>query len=326
MKFPSRLREGDTVGIVAPARRISPAQLEPAIVLLTSWGLKVRLGPHIFSAKHTYLAGTDSERLEDFQSMVNDPEVKAIFCARGGYGSTRIVDEIDFTPLKKSPKWIVGFSDITAFHLRLTAMNIASIHATMPIFFGQEQAQSSVDSIRDILFEGRCDISMPPVEYNRTGKATGPVVGGNLSLITDSLNTPTEPDTDGRILVVEEVDEYLYKLDRMFTQLRRAGKLRALAGLLVGHMTDMKNPELAFGETVEEIVLHAVRDYAYPVAFSFPSGHENPNHAWVEGGVATLDVGLRQVRLSYPNVYEDEPKFRPKGNVEEGKRKKWDPS
>lgn len=237
--------------------------------------------------------------------MIDDREVKAIFCARGGYGSTRILEDIDFAPLKTAPKWVVGFSDVTAFHLRLANMGIASIHGTMPIFYDQAEAQDSVESIRSILFSGSCRVEAAAEKTNRTGAGRGEVVGGNLSLVVDALNTPSEPDTKNKILVIEEVDEYFYKLDRTFTQLRRAGKLRDLAGLVIGHMTEMKNSELAFGETASEIVLHAVRDYQYPVAFSFPSGHRNPNLAWIHGAPAVLDVSVGHVSLSYPNIYSE---------------------
>lgn len=303
MIYPPKLQPGDAVGIVAPARKITPGQVEAALETLAAWGLVPSLAKNIFSSRHSYLAGTDEERREDFQKMIDDENIKAIFCARGGYGSTRIIEELDFSPLRKSPKWIIGFSDITAFHLRLAGIGVASIHGTMPIFFDQPEARGSVQSIQDILFNGSCRIAFSPGDSNRPGSARGPVVGGNLSLIVDALNTPSEPDTRNRILVVEEVDEYLYKLDRMFTQLRRAGKLRDLSGLVIGHMTDLKDSDLAFGETVSDIILHAVRDYRYPVAFSFPSGHRNPNLAWIHNAVADLDVSLTGVSLSYPDLY-----------------------
>lgn len=303
MIYPPKLNPGDTVGIVAPARKISSAQLEAALKTLKSWGLKTLLPKNIFSTQHSYLAGTDDERRADVQNFIDNPEVKAIFSARGGYGSTRIIEDINFSPLETNPKWIIGFSDVTAFHLQLLSIGIASVHGTMPIFFERAEAQESVESIQKILFTGACEIHVAPDEFNRPGQAIGEVIGGNLSLIVDSLTTPSEPDTNNNILVIEEVDEYFYKLDRMFTQLRRAGKLKNLAGLLIGHMTDMKNSELAFGETVSQIVLHAVRDYQYPVAFSFPSGHHNPNLAWVHGGKAVLEVAVSNVSLIYPNIY-----------------------
>lgn len=303
MIFPPRLSSGDKVGIVAPARKILPAQLDAALLTLTSWGLDPQLAQNIFSQKHSYLAGTDDERRADFQSMIDDPEIKAIFCARGGYGSTRILDDIDFSAMRKTPKWVIGFSDVTAFHLRLLSIGVASIHATMPIFFSQKEAQSSIESLRKVLFDGACEIRMQADENNRVGEASGHVIGGNLSLIVDALNTASDPDTDNKILVVEEVDEYYYKIDRMFTQLRRTGKLKKLAALVIGHMTDARNSDLAFGETVQEIVMHSVRDYNFPVAFSFPSGHHNPNDAWIEGATAQLEVTVTGATLSYPNIY-----------------------
>lgn len=303
MIYPPKLNPGDTVGIVAPARKISPEQLEGSLKILESWGLQPVLSKNIFSRKHSYLAGSDNERREDFQSMIDDRRVKAIFCARGGYGSTRIIEDIDFSSLKTSPKWVVGFSDVTAFHLRLVSIGLASIHGTMPIFFNQEDSRDSVESVRRILFTGSCEVKMPADEFNRPGRGVGEVVGGNLSLIVDALNTPSEPETANKILIVEEVDEYFYKLDRMFTQLRRTGKLKDLSGLVIGHMTDIKNSELSFGETVSQIVLHSVRDYPYPVAFSFPSGHRNPNIAWIHGATAILDVAINKATLSYPNIY-----------------------
>lgn len=305
MICPPKLQTGDKIGIVAPARKITPAQLEAALKTFQQWGLRPQLAKNIFSSSHSYLAGSDEERLEDFQMMINDGEVKAIFCARGGYGSTRIIEDLDFSSMKTTPKWIVGFSDVTAFHLRLASMGVASLHATMPIFFDQPEAADSVESIRKILFTGSGGVTLPAAEHNRPGHASGVVIGGNLSLIIDALNTSSDPDTKNKILIVEEVDEYFYKLDRMFTQLRRSGKLKDLAGLVVGHMSELKNSDLAFGETASEIVLHAVRDYAFPVVFDFPSGHRNPNVAWIHGAPAVLDVSLTGVSLTYPNIYSD---------------------
>lgn len=303
MIIPPKLIAGDTIGIVAPARKITLDQLEPAIKKLESWGLKTVMAKNIFSTAHSYLAGSDAERQEDFQRMLDDPKIKAIFCARGGYGSTRIIEGLNFSSLEKTPKWIIGFSDITAFHLRLLNQGVVSIHGTMPIFFGRQESEVSVESIRKILFADSCKIEFQPEAANRLGTASGQVIGGNLSLIADALATPSAPDTNGKILVVEEVDEYYYKIDRMFTQLRRTGKLKNLAGLLIGHMTDIKNSELDFGETVFQIAVHAVRDYQYPVAFSFPSGHQDPNLAWVHGANAVLDVSSPKVTLSYSSIY-----------------------
>jgi muramoyltetrapeptide carboxypeptidase len=281
--IPDRLRPGDKVSFVAPGRKVSRADIGSAVSMFTSWGLNVSLAGNLHSNSHSYLAGSDNERLADIQQAMNDDSVKAIICVRGGYGSTRILDKIDFSPLLKKPKWIVGFSDVTAIHLKLDSLGVASIHGTMPILFNKPDSTPSIESLKNILFDGTYKIEGTDGANNRHGVAEGKVLGGNLSLIVDALGTSSEPDMNGAILIIEEIDEYLYKMDRMMTQLKRSGKLSNLQGLLVGHMTDIKDTELKFGQTIEQIVLNAVADHTYPVVFSFPSGHENPNLAWIHG-------------------------------------------
>jgi muramoyltetrapeptide carboxypeptidase len=290
MIYPDLLNAGDKIGILAPARKIHRADVEFATDLFSSWGLETKVAENIYSEHHSYLAGSDQERVSDFQTFLNDPTVKALFSARGGYGSTRIVDHVDYTALTKKPKWLIGFSDITAFHLKFYKLGIASIHGTMPVLFSKRDSAESVESLRKLLFDGQCKLEAQPSRDNRLGKVSGMVIGGNLSLIVDALGTESEPDTNGKILFIEEIDEYLYKIDRMMTQLRRTGKLKNLKGLVVGHMTDIKDSELSFGENAQEIISYAVRDYTYPVGFRFPAGHENPNLAWINGGHATLEV------------------------------------
>jgi muramoyltetrapeptide carboxypeptidase len=302
MRYPDLLNPGDKVGILAPARKIHRADIEFASNLFSSWGLEALIAENIYSEHHSYLAGSDEERISDFQTCLNDSTVKALFSARGGYGSTRIIDHIDFASLLKNPKWLIGFSDITAFHLKFYKMEIASIHGTMPVLFSKRDSAESVESLRKLLFDGECALDAQPSRDNRNGKASGIVIGGNLSLLVDSLGTESEPDTNGKILFIEEIDEYLYKIDRMMIQLRRAGKLKNLKGLVVGHMTDIKDSELSFGENVQEIISNAVRDYAYPVGFRFPAGHENPNLAWINGGVATLEVNESMSSLVFDKL------------------------
>lgn len=275
--------------------------MDIAIKTFESWGLNVVLAKNLFSNDHSYLAGTDQQRLSDIQFLIDNPDVHAIICARGGYGSTRIVDQIDFSSLQKKPKYIIGFSDITAIHLKIYSLGIQSIHATMPILFPKEASILSIASLQRILFNKPDIIQVPFNKYSINGSGSGEVIGGNLSLIVDALGTSSEPDTTGKILVIEEIDEYRYKLDRMLTQLKRAGKLNALAGIIVGHMTDIKDSELSFGETVEEIILNHTSGYNYPVAFQFPTGHENPNLAWLHGGAGTLEVRNGAATLSYQN-------------------------
>jgi muramoyltetrapeptide carboxypeptidase len=295
---PPALSRGDKIMLIAPSRKVQPADIEPAIKILKEWGLEVLTGSNIHSNAHTYLAGTDPERLGDFQSAINDVSIRAIISARGGYGSTRIIDQLDISALSTHPKWIVGFSDITAIHLKLFRSGIMSIHAIMPILFSKPQAAHSIESLRRVLFEGGFSITSTPAEKNRFGESHGTVIGGNLSLLVDSLGTPSEVDCSNAILVIEEIDEYRYRLDRMMIQLKRAGKLENLNGLVIGHMTDIKDPELPFGDVVEDIVLNAIREYDYPVAFKFPTGHDQPNLAWIHGGLATFSVSKDGGKLS----------------------------
>ncbi|MEO7989056.1 MAG: LD-carboxypeptidase [Chryseolinea sp.] len=299
MVNPPFLKSGDKIGIVAPGRKVKPSDIEASINFFEAWGLQVVLAKNVYSNDHSYLAGTDSQRLSDFQSMMDDSSIRSIICARGGYGSTRILDQLDFTSFLKSPKWVVGFSDITAFHLKLSKINVASIHGTMPILFSKKQAIDSVESLQRLLFGDPRHFLIDSHPSNRIGKSTGQLVGGNLSLIVDSIGTANEPDTDGKILVIEEVDEYLYKLDRMMVQLKRAGKFNNLNGLIVGHMTDIKDTELKFGEHVEDIIRNHTSSFQFPIAFNFSIGHENPNLAWIHGAIAQLDVAGRNSRLSY---------------------------
>lgn len=290
---PPYLRAGDTVGIVATGRRVTPADIDPAFATIKQWGLQLKLSPHLYSTQHSYLAGVDNERLPDLQAMLDDPGIHAIICARGGYGTARILDQLDFSNFIKKPKWIAGFSDITALHQRLLAIGHQSIHGTMPILFSRENAGPSVESLRLALFGTSQKIEAPGNESNRPGQATGRIMGGNLSLLTSVMGTPDEPDTTDGILVIEEIDEYWYKIDRMMVQLKRAGKFARLAGLVIGYFTDIKDDaSISFGEKIERIVLHHTREYTFPVAFNFPTGHENPNFAWKHGSNMQLDVSL----------------------------------
>jgi muramoyltetrapeptide carboxypeptidase len=287
---PPFLSTGDTVALAATGRKVSATQMQKAIEVLSSWGLKVLQAPHLFSEAHAYLAGTDETRLRDFQQMLDDKNVRAIFCARGGYGTTRILDCLDFTSFLEKPKWIVGFSDVTSLHLKLLQLRIESIHGTMPILYASAGIEPSLESLKKILFGEDLTMQAPFDKANRMGQATGPILGGNLSLLADALGTSCEPDTVGKILVIEEIDEYKYRLDRMLTHLRRAGKLDYLAGLIIGHMTDIKDPDPAFGEEITAMVMDKIDDTSYPVAFNFPIGHENPNIAWRHGSLMSLDV------------------------------------
>jgi muramoyltetrapeptide carboxypeptidase len=232
--------------------------------------------------------------------MLDDPTVGIIFCGRGGYGTSRILDQLNFDEFKKRPKWIVGFSDITALHLKLHQLGVESIHGCMPTQYSKPEYESSISRLRDLIL-GNSNIKVEAAGNgsNKSGIVTGKVIGGNLSLIVDSLGTATTPDANGKILIVEEIDEYLYKIDRMFTQLKRSGVLSNLAGLAIGHMTDLKDTELPFNQSVEELILDKVAAFSYPVGFNFPIGHQSPNFPWVHSASATLNVTADGSLLSF---------------------------
>lgn len=296
---PAFLRQGDTVSIVAPGRKLDRKSIDTAISIIEGWGLNVKAGNFLFSEKHNYLSGTDAERLNDLQEALNDSSVSAIICARGGYGTTRILDQLDFTKFLQSPKWICGFSDVTALHLKLQTLNVQSIHGTMPVQFDKAEFAESIESLRKVLFDRAVPLTSNLSSHNRPGEVTGETAGGNLSMIVDSLGTTSEIQTDNKILIIEEIGEYLYRLDRMLVQLERAGKLKNLAGLIVGHMTDIKESELPFGESVEQIILNHTHEFNYPIAFNFPTGHDHPNLSWIEGAQAQLSVTNLKTTLSF---------------------------
>jgi muramoyltetrapeptide carboxypeptidase len=298
MIIPPYIKPGDRIGVVATARKINRESIETARSTFENWGLVPVLSPYLFSENHSYLAGDDKERAIALQSMLDDPTLRAIICARGGYGTTRILDSLNFTEFIKHPKWIIGFSDVTALHLQLASLGVQSVHGIMPVLFEKEESAASLESLASILFGRPWKIHANPSVSNKPGIGSGNLLGGNLSLILDSLGTSHAPDTRGKILVIEEIEEHLYKIDRMMVQLKRASKLQDLAGLAIGYFTDIKDSELPFGETYQEIIRYHTREYSFPVAFDFPTGHENPNMAWVHGGEAVLKVTPGAVSLT----------------------------
>jgi len=285
---PPFLKPGDSVGIVAPARKISEEELLPSVKILEGWGLKVKLGKHIYSSFHQF-AGKDDIRLADFQTMLDDSEVTAIFSARGGYGALRIIDKLDFTAFIKHPKWIVGYSDVTVFHSHIhTHTGIETLHATMPINF--EKDEESLALLKSALFGENLPYTIESNPLNRKGESTGVLVGGNLSLLYALASTPSDIATRDKILFLEDLDEYLYHIDRMMMQLKRGSKLSHLKGLIVGSFSEMKDNTVPFGKMAEEIILDAVKEYNYPVCFGFPAGHGNKNHPLFMGRKVNLSV------------------------------------
>jgi len=294
--IPPYLQKGDTVAIVATARKITLEELQPAIEIITAWGLKVVLPKNIFCVDNQF-AGTDDERAADLQWALDDANIKAVICARGGYGTVRIVDKLDFTNFVKHPKWIVGYSDITVLHQHINQnFGIASLHATMPINFAKNT--EATETLRKALFGEELNYTIHAHALNRNGEASGELIGGNLSLIYALCGSKSDIDTKGKILFIEDLDEYLYHIDRMMMNLKRSGKLQHLAGLIVGGMSDMKDNTVAFGKTAEEIIIDAVKEYNFPVCFDFPAGHIDRNLALVMGGVVKLEVNMLEIILN----------------------------
>lgn len=294
---PPYLKKGDLVAITCPAKKL-PQPMDDAVALLQSWGLRVVLGDTVTASYHQF-AGTDELRAQDLQRFIDDNEVKAIFAARGGYGTIRIIDDIKFDNLKQHPKWIIGFSDITVIHAHLQAnLQLQSIHGQMPINIPDASA-ASLQSLKKALFGEELSYSFTTENHNRPGLVSGELTGGNLMLLMSVLGSASDVDYDGKILFIEDVGEYMYAVDRMIYCLKRAGKFKNLAGLIVGGFTDLKDNDIPFGFSVAEMILTAIKDYDYPVCFDFPGGHVPNNNALIMGKTATLNVQAQQAELSF---------------------------
>ncbi len=303
---PPFLKPGDKIAITSPAGYITLEDIQPAKQMLEQWGLVVRVGNTIGKRDFTF-GGTDEERLMDLQLLLDDHTVKAIMCARGGYGVNRILDQLNFSRFLRQPKWVIGFSDITALHLHLLRnCNVASIHSKMCNSFPKDWAaaepvvQESILSVKRALDGTKMKYTALPDENNRTGIGEGLLVGGNLSIIISMMGTKSELNTDGRILFLEEVGEYMYSLDRMLMTLKRAGKLSKLKGLVIGGFNKIKtdDPGEEFGRSLYEVVMGKVAEYKYPVCFGFPIGHQKENYALRHGAHHVLTVRKDSVELS----------------------------
>jgi muramoyltetrapeptide carboxypeptidase len=298
-RLPPYLKPGDTVGILCPAGYMSIEKAQSCISLLEEWGYIVRLGKTLGSASDNYFSGTDEERLSDLQEMIDDESVHAILCGRGGYGTARIIDQINFKPLKKHPKWIIGYSDITVLHAHIyRKCKIATLHAPMAAAFNDDVYNNAfIQSLHRALEGKRTKYQCAPHIFNRKGQAVGELVGGNLSIIVHLIGTASDLKTKGRILFLEDVGEYLYSIDRMFLQLKRSGKLDRLAGLIIGGFTDTRDTERPFGKTAMEIIHQHVQGYQYPICFGFPVSHDKENYALKHGIGYKLKVGRDKVSL-----------------------------
>jgi muramoyltetrapeptide carboxypeptidase len=294
------LKPGDTIAIIAPSRKISKDALQPAVDLFQSWGLKVKPGRNLFAESNQF-AGTDEQRRQDLQEMLDDRDVNAIISARGGYGTIRVMEGLRTEGLKLHPKWIIGYSDITVLHSYFTvSLNFPTIHAIMPVNYSIEKGESvSWQKLKSVLFGELPYYEIEPHPFNRPGKAKGKVVGGNLSVLYSMAATPFDLDTSGCILFIEDLDEYLYHIDRMMMNLKLSGKLDKLAGLVVGGMSDMRDNTIPFGKDALEIINGYTRNSNFPVIFNFPAGHIEDNYPLIMGKEAEIFVDEGKAILGY---------------------------
>lgn len=296
-KMIPHLKEGDTVGICAPAKAIDKELVEIAASFLRAEGFKVLIAPHC-TGRHNYFSGTVEERMNDFQLLLDDPNIKAIWCARGGYGTVQIIDLINWAPFIRSPKWILGFSDITFLHGKLGQMGYPSIHSTMPLNIPDNSDEAKTSLINSLKGEGYA-INCSSSVFNRRGIAEAPVMGGNLSILQALLGTDDQPDFEGSILFIEDLCEHLYAIDRILHTLRKADVFEGIKGLIVGGMTDLKDTDPGFGMSIEKLILEHFKYRKIPIAFNFPAGHIDDNRALVFGAPARLEVSEDSVKLTF---------------------------
>lgn len=298
IKIPPYLKKGDCIGIVCPSGYMPKEKAATCIQVLQDWGFKVKTGKTLGNQFH-YFSGTDAERLADMQAMLDDAEVKAILCGRGGYGMSRIIDQLDFKKFKKNPKWLIGFSDITVLHAHVYQQyHIATLHAPMAAAFNDgEYELEYVQSLHKALKGATSNYSCISHSLNKIGKAEGELIGGNLSLVAHLVGSVSSFKTKGKILFLEDVGEYIYNIDRMMIQLKRSGMLQNLAGLLIGGFTEMKDTTTPFGSDVFSIIHSHIEEYAYPVCFDFPVSHDKNNYALKVGVKHSLTVSKTKVSL-----------------------------
>ncbi|MFB9053175.1 LD-carboxypeptidase [Formosa undariae] len=290
---PPFLKAGDTVAILAPSGVLKNRydEVNRAKDLLESWGLHAVVGEHVF-AQNGHFAGTDKQRASDFQKALDDPKIKAIWCARGGYGTVRMIDLLDYSKFKLQPKWVIGYSDITAIHNQIHNLGYESMHAMMCVSLPQNLADipETISTFKSAIFGKDLSYTLKGSSYNKTGMVTAPIAGGNLTLLHTMLGSETSLDTSGEILFIEEIGEYAYHIDRMLQSLKRAGYFENCKGILVGDMSRVRRNTTDFGRTIDEIILDIVAEYDFPVAFNMPAGHEKDNRAMILGATVTLKV------------------------------------
>jgi len=297
MQIPPSLQKGDTIAILATARKNIDDNLKPAIDLLHSWGLEVVIGQSI-GLDDNQLAGTDAQRAEDLQQQLDNPNIKAIWCVRGGYGTVRIIDLLDFTKFKQNPKWIIGFSDVTVIHSYVNKLNIASLHAAMPVTVGRASVES-VETLRQAIFGEslKYEISYSPA--NRLGIAKGEIVGGNLSILYSLMGSNAQIDCKGKILFIEDLDEYLYHVDRMMMSLKRCGCFDGLSGLIIGTMSKMRDNDIPWGKNANQIIADVTKEYSFPILYNFPAGHFHDNRALIFGKQVSLELNATTSKVIF---------------------------
>ena len=296
MIIPPKLKKGDTISIISSARKISFAELKPALNIIESWGLQIKLGAHLFEEDNQF-AGTILQRTSDLQTTIDDKSIKAVLCARGGYGTVQIIDQIDFSKLIKNPKWIIGYSDVTVLHSHLNTLGIASMHASMPINFLTNTKQA-LESMKHTLFVNTSIVDCDTHPFNKLGSAEGEIVGGNLSILYSLLGSNSDVNTAGKILFIEDLDEYLYHIDRMMMNLKRNGKFEKLKAMIVGGMNDMNDNDIRFGKSAEQIILEHTKEYDFPICFGFPAGHLDDNRAILLGTKSKVEITAKKVIFS----------------------------
>lgn len=296
---PPHLKPGDKVGIVSAAKQAEPEEIEAGLEILKRWGLEPVIGTNAFK-KDGFLAGTDAERAHDLQQMLDDDSIKAIFFTKGGYGTLRIIDSIDFTRFKQNPKWIVGYSDITLLHSHIHNFGIETVHAVMVQGMGKSTFESS-ETIRKAIFGENLVYEFPAEPENRLNETTieGTLIGGNLSMLYAIVGSESDIDTTDKLLFIEDIDEYLYHYDRMLVSLKRSGKLKGLKGILVGAMVDIKESTIPFGRNERQMTLEHTAEYGYPVYFGFPSGHVTDNRALIMGSKVKIAPGDNTVKVEF---------------------------
>ena len=296
---PEYLKHGDEVAIISPSFSIDKTKILEAVILLENWGLKVRVGDNAFKQNGPF-AGSDGERLSDIQLMTDDPDIKAVICSRGGYGLSRIISKVDFSALKENPKWYVGYSDITVLHVWLSEVcGIMSVHSEMPLNFNNpEKTRRTMISLQQALFGDlkSCEWEGP---LYKADNVSGEICGGNLSLVCSLIGTQADPVTKGKILFIEDIGEYYYRIDRMLTSLKLAGKLEGLSALVIGGMNNIEDGSVSWGMSIEETISGIVSDYDYPLFFNFPAGHTGDNHAFYIGKQAKIVVKGEKVILTF---------------------------